>query len=114
MSKMSRMVLFLFVLMAVLGGTARAGDDPAAKLGRGAENILTSPLEFLIQYKMAAEENGGITTFVKGTLYGLGMTAVRILGGAYEIVTFPIPVPENYAPLMDPATPLKALHQLSN
>ena len=114
MSKINRIVLFVFALTVILAGTARAEGGPITKLGRGLENIVTSPVEFLTQFIVAGDENGPVTTFVKGTVYGTGAMVGRILGGATEVVTFPIPLPRHYDPLMDPKTPLKALSQVNN
>lgn len=113
MHKIKKTVLFLLAVTIACSGTARAGDA-ITKLGRGVENVITSPVEFLTQYAVMGESGNPVVRVVGGTIYGLGMMAVRILGGVYEIVTFPVPLPKGYEPVLDPETPLKALHQINS
>lgn len=46
-------------------------------------------------------------------VYGAGNMVKRILVGAYEIVTFPIPLPKEYKPVLEPATPFEVLMKAS-
>lgn len=114
MLKKTAALFFIFSLL-ILPHQAYA-DGPIVKFSRGITNILTSPVEYLAQTSQLADEHNpmiaGIGGFIRGTLY----TVARIVGGAYEVVTFfaPIPwnqnaFPENYAPLMDPPTGLEVL-----
>lgn len=113
MKKKITAIMILALLSAPLNLYA---DGPIVKLGRGLTNIVTSPIEYLAQTSMMADEhNAGIALvagFVRGTFY----TVARIVGGAIETVTFLVPLPsngkawpENYAPLMDPPTGLEVL-----
>ena len=109
---MKKTVIFLLSLALIFSSSKTVfADDAVTKLGRGAENILTSPVEFVTQYEAAAEKGNPIAAVFETVLCGIGMTVVRIAGGAYEVVTFPIPLPKNYEALLDPETPLKALRQ---
>jgi len=100
----------LFTLI-LLSPAAWAGD-PMTKLGRGLGNLVTAPLEYPIHFAAAWQQANPFVTVVNGISYGTVMTVARILGGAYEIVTFPIPIPQNYDPLMNPPTALEAFQQL--
>jgi len=75
-----------------------AGD----KLARGLANVLTSPLELPRNVQNMTEEQGVLVGWTGGMAQGIGMTALRIIVGAYEIITFPIPFPEDYAPVIEP------------
>lgn len=72
------------------------------KFLRGLANILTSPLELPINVQNMTEEQGVLVGWTGGMAKGIGMTALRIIVGAYEVVTFPIPVPPDYKPVIEP------------
>jgi len=91
---------------------AAYADDAIVKFGRGVVNIITSPLEYPIQYMVLEEEHNVPVALTATVLYGTLFTVARILGGAYEIVTFPIPLPREYAPLMQPPTPVEAFTEM--
>ncbi len=111
MFKEKRAALFLITIIILSQGPVRA-ENPVTKLGRGVENVVTSPVEFLTQYMVAGEQGNPVSGIVVGTLFGAGMTVVRILAGVYEIVSFPFPLPKNYEPLLDPETPMAAFRRL--
>ena len=90
----------LLVILSV--ATASYAQDPAKKLGRGIANILTGWVELPKNiYDTSVEENplAGLTI---GTAKGVGMTIVRTGAGVYETLTFPFPLPEDYAPVLEP------------
>lgn len=91
---------------------AAYADDAFVKLGRGVVNVVTSPLEYPVQYMVLEEEHNAPVALISTVLYGTLFTVTRILGGAYEIVTFPIPLPRNYEPLMHPPTPVEAFTEM--
>lgn len=72
------------------------------KFLRGLANILTSPLEVPRNIQNMTEEQGVLVGWTGGMAQGIGMTALRIIVGAYEVVTFPIPIPEGYKPVIEP------------
>lgn len=75
-----------------------AGD----KLARGFANVFTSPLEVPRNVQNMTEAQGVLVGWTGGLAQGIGMTALRILVGAYEIITFPVPLPEGYKPVLEP------------
>ena len=90
------------LLMVFCLTTACFAQDPAKKLGRGVANILTGWVEIPKNvYDTSVEDNifSGITI---GLAKGLGMAVVRTGAGVYETVTFPFPIPEDYAPVLEP------------
>ncbi|HUI07497.1 MAG TPA: exosortase system-associated protein, TIGR04073 family [Verrucomicrobiae bacterium] len=103
-------LLLLFTLL--LAGSANADNDqpPSGhnalrKLGRGVANILFGVVEVPNQITKTAAEHGG----AGGVTYGVGKGFVRWfareLTGAYEVVTFPVPFPRGYKPVMKPEFP---------
>ncbi|HNV86772.1 MAG TPA: exosortase system-associated protein, TIGR04073 family [Candidatus Omnitrophota bacterium] len=72
------------------------------KFLRGLANILTSPLEVPINVQNMTEEQGVLVGWTGGMAKGIGMTALRIIVGAYEVITFPIPIPADYKPVIEP------------
>lgn len=104
-------ILSSMFLMIFLANPMLWADDPIIKFARGIENIVTSPLEYAVHFEKLhdAQRTGGIV-FIAGTLKGTLFMLYRIVGGAVEAVTFLIPVPPRYEPLMNPPTPYQAVH----
>ncbi len=82
-----------------------SGHNALRKLGRGFSNLLFGFIEMPNQYTKAVAEHGGAA----GVTYGLPKGFVRWIGrelvGVYEIVTFPVPLPRGYKPVMKPEFP---------
>ena len=82
---------------------ANAKDDKGdamRKLGRGLLNCLTFPLELPKQISKTNSSDGLIAAFTYGFVKGLVMGMFRAVAGAYEVATFPIPLPEYYKPIL--------------
>lgn len=84
---------------------APKGHNPLRKLGRGFANVIFGFIEIPNQYTKAVSEHGGGA----GIAYGIPKGFVRWIGreltGVYEIVTFVIPAPKGYQPIMKPEFP---------
>lgn len=94
----------------VLPMSAAAQDDTAAKIGlkafRGVSNTvlgLVTDIPRTMYYDSLAEGPGfGLTVgFFEGIAFGVGRTLV----GVYELVTFPVPFPADYQPILAPGDP---------
>ena len=72
------------------------------KLGRGASNTAFGWMELLKGIQDVGEQNGFFAAITWGPFYGLGKSVVRSAAGVYEMATFPIPVPRNFQPLVQP------------
>lgn len=76
--------------------------DPIRKLGRGLANAVTGVVEIPKKVILISKNDNpalGLTWgLVKGAAVGLLRTAV----GVYETVTFPIPAPADYEPMIQP------------
>lgn len=77
-------------------------DGSIRKLGRGVANIVTAPLELLRGPHFVGEEDGGFAGATVGLGLGVKNMVWRAVGGVIEIVTFPIPIPKDFKPLVKP------------
>ncbi len=91
---------FLTLSLILISQTAFA-ESWHHKLYRGIEGIITSPLEYFNQAQLAAEKKNMIETTFVTIVGGTVMTVKRIINGAYDIVTFPLPFPRPYRILLD-------------
>lgn len=77
-------------------------DGAARKLGRGAANVLTAPLELIRTPYFIGAQDGGFAAITAGMAQGLVAGVVRELAGIVEVATFPIPIPKDFRPLVKP------------
>lgn len=80
------------------GVVERAGE----KLVRGLVNLGTGWVEILKQPYLIGKQHGWLAGTLRGPVEGLGMVVARTVGGAYEILTFPLPIPSGYQPMVEP------------
>ena len=78
-------------------------ENPATKLARGVANASFGWVEVPKQGTLGSQE-AGLPGFIAGLAKGLGIGAGRTLVGAMEIGTFWAPIPEGYAPILNPPT----------
>lgn len=90
----------IFISLLFLSSSAYCGDNAIKKLGRGVCNIATCPLEIPGQISKANQFDGPMAGLTYGLLKGILMTGVRATVGAYEVLTFPIPFPRYYSPIL--------------
>lgn len=72
------------------------------KLGRGVVNTVFGFIEIPKQTLKRAIDTKSSYGYASGLLVGIGYFVIREIAGVYEIVTFPIPLPSNFDPVMDP------------
>jgi putative exosortase-associated protein (TIGR04073 family) len=77
-------------------------DKALHKLGRGISNILTGWMEIPKEIAEAWRETDPFTGVIVGSIKGVGYFVVRFCAGFYEILTFPMPFPEDYGPIIEP------------
>ncbi len=94
----------LLVGVAVLWTSALScsADDAARKLGRGLCNTLFGIAEVPIQINKTLNEEGSGAAATYGVVKGVGHFFMREGVGIYEVLTFPIPYPEYYEPILEP------------
>ena len=77
--------------------------DPLTKLGRGVTNFLTSPMEISTNMGKAVQKHGSFANGAfEGFFSGVFWMLARFTAGIYDIVTFPVPIPWNYEPVLKP------------
>ena len=62
--------------------------------------MLTCPLEVFKQSSDVNNSDGPWAGLTWGVFKGLSMTVVRFAVGAYEVVTFPMPFPKDFKPIL--------------
>ncbi|MCB2156042.1 exosortase system-associated protein, TIGR04073 family [bacterium] len=72
------------------------------KLGRGVSNLLLGWVEVPKCIAKEWHQTDPFTGTIVGFVKGVGWGVARTLAGAYEIISFPFPVPREYAPIMYP------------
>ncbi len=86
----------------VAGGTSGVVERAGEKLERGLVNLGTGWAEILKQPYLIGKEHGWLAGTLRGPVEGLGMVVARTVSGAYEILTFPLPIPSGYQPMVEP------------
>lgn len=96
--------LLLAVLFSQNAYPAELENEGTAmrKLQRGFLNMALSPWELAHELTYDKKKDSAVPTWVGGLGRGSIYTAGRALTGVYELVTFPIPVPRNYEPVIQP------------
>ncbi len=87
------------------GATAEEQSVPAqigAKFVRGLANLATGMGEIPKQVYLVGKREGWVQGTFRGPFEGLGMCIARTLAGAYDVLTFPVPVPSGYQPMLLP------------
>ncbi|MBI3615549.1 MAG: exosortase system-associated protein, TIGR04073 family [Candidatus Omnitrophica bacterium] len=102
-------VLMLSLILVGLAGPVWAGaGEPetgslvVTKLFRGIVNAATGWMEIPKQTSLIWQDQGPGPGLSWGLVKGFGYAIGRSVVGAYEIVTFPFPIPEGYQPIMRP------------
>ena len=103
------LALAAFLLVGIAAPARAEGEEPnetgrliAQKLGRGMINTVTGWVEIPKQIILQKQETNGWDAATKGFAKGIVHAFARTAVGAYEIVTFPIGVPEGYRPIISP------------
>lgn len=98
---------FLMISLILISPLKANADCPAIhKLTRGVITIVTSPLEIpkqsRIYWKRGAEKTPHVLVWIFcGAVKGVVNMVTRIGSGAWDTLTFPIPIPKDYKPLVD-------------
>lgn len=100
--------LFIAVLILVfllsLGSVPAIADDynAAEKLGRGLANILTGWVEIPAEVGRQIEKKGDLAAVFVGPILGFCKAIGRTAVGFYDTITFPVPLPSGYKPVIEP------------
>ena len=109
-------LVFLSMSGLVWAGTGGTGEPETGslvvtKLFRGIVNAATGWMEIPKQMSLIWQDQGPGSGLTWGFIKGVGFAVARSVGGAYEIVTFPFPIPEGYQPIMHPDYVLSDIRQ---
>ena len=85
--------------------------SPLRKLQRGFLNVMFSPLEISTEFAKEKTRETFPPSWVLGGCRGTFFMIGRVVTGAYEMLTFPLPLPSGYAPILDPEFPQQHLEQ---
>ena len=93
--------------VALLGAGLATGSaqDKLGKFERGFANIAGGIVEIPGCVADTTRKKGPWLGYSLGLLKGIGMVPVRTVVGVYEFLTFYVPAPDNYEPVLKPATP---------
>ena len=103
-SKIVKMTVLIAVIAFISGSfvSETFAQTAVRKLGRGLANTFTGILELPQNVVDVAEDEGAIAAVTYGIAKGLAMSALRTAVGVYETFTFLIPLPWEYAPILEP------------
>lgn len=95
-----KIIAVAVLITSIFTSESAFAGTPFRKLGRGVCNVALCPLEIAKGISDANIESGYFAAVSWGLLQGVFNTAVRCIVGAYEIVTFPVPLPKDYEPIL--------------
>ena len=95
-------VIFALILSIVFIQSQCHAQNMLRKLGRGAANVVTSPLEIPKSIQKVLYDDGPVAGVTYGLVEGGYKGLLRAVVGVYEVFTFPIPFPADYEPIVVP------------
>jgi putative exosortase-associated protein (TIGR04073 family) len=99
-------VIFCMVFSAQAFAQPPAGQEPVTesnayeKLQRGFLNLADAVVEVPGTMMRKSKKEGVVMGVTAGLFEGVLNTVKRALAGAWEVASFPIPLPEHYAPML--------------
>ncbi len=102
MKRVIFLVMAAVILCTVAAVPAHAKDNPATKLGRGLANFLTGWVEIPAEIGRQVEKKGEFAAIFVGPVLGFCKAIGRTAVGVYDALTFPIPFPAEYKPVIEP------------
>jgi len=103
MRKLTSYVLICLIMIGLIAvGTPCFAQDMLRKLGRGLGNVATGAFEIPKSVQETFYEEGPLAAGTYGVIDGISKFLLRTVVGVYEVVSFPIPFPADYAPIVEP------------
>ncbi|MBU1083547.1 MAG: exosortase system-associated protein, TIGR04073 family [Candidatus Omnitrophota bacterium] len=102
MKKHLLIYFFSILLIFSLSLNARAEDGPFNKLGRGAANVLTGWTDGFNTVGDHWNKNQSVPEAIAGIPEGMVKAGLRTAIGLYEALTFSVPIPKGYRPIVSP------------
>ena len=103
-----RVMTLVVMLLLVVSSSPAHAEEPGlfeqigTKFVRGVANLATGWVELPKQIYVVGTNEGWVAGAFRGPFDGMGMFFARTIAGAYEILTFPIPVPPHYQAMLRP------------
>lgn len=97
---MIAVLVIVFMICLVPSSFAEGDNNAMKKLGRGLCNIFTFAFEIPVNMAAVSEKDGWPAGMTYGVIKGLAASVVRLGVGVYETVSFPIPAPKGYEPIL--------------
>lgn len=111
-SLVSILILSILAFSPCLYAAEMAQKNTAIhKLQRGFVNIALSPVEVSAELAKEKKVDSAVPSWGTGILRGSFYAVGRALSGVYDIVTFPVPIPQNYESLVEPELPWDRLEK---
>lgn len=95
-------IVCVVALMILNIASAGHAETMCKKLNRGLTNIFTGWFEIPKNMDISNTKQSFLSAFFIGFPKGCWMTVVRTGAGVYDTVTFMLPVPKDYKPLLEP------------
>lgn len=104
---MKRWMVFFLVILMLAAPAAQSAEleNPGTamrKLQRGFLNIALAPMDLFAVMRDGMKQETFIPGWASGLFKGSIFAVGRAVAGAYETVTFFIPAPSGYAPIIQP------------
>ena len=94
--------LFAMTAPAAQGAELESPGTPMRKLQRGFLNVALSPWEIAHELSTDKKSDRVVPTWASGLVRGSVYAVGRAATGIFEMVTFPVPVPAKYEPVVEP------------
>jgi putative exosortase-associated protein (TIGR04073 family) len=95
-------IIFVIIIVMLCAQSPCIAQNIVKKASRGVANIFTSFFEIPASIQEKLYDEGIIAAGTYGLFDGIYKCAVRAIAGVYEVATFPLPIPADYAPLVKP------------
>ncbi len=93
------------LLASLLLAVPAQAQSASRKAGRGLAGMTTMFLEVPGNIYQETHRKGAAWGWTLGLAHGLGKMVTRTLVGVYELVTCPLEVPADFAPILEPEFP---------
>ena len=97
---MKKLVALICIVAILVIPNVSYAYNPITKGVRGALNVVTCPFEIVEQVKETTKDKGIAVGYTVGIVKGIGKTFARGLVGIYEVLTFPLPFPNGFGPII--------------
>jgi len=104
-SKLVSVVAVVALAGAMMVPTTAEAQSAREKFNRGFSNLALAFLEIPGTIKEEAAASNPVQAMTAGLVKGAYRTVRRGAVGAFEVLTFPVEMPDDYAPIVEPEYP---------